>query len=195
MSIWLFVHSCDSLSLSLSVDPGWVRLATTSIQSFVNSCDSLSLSPVELGLRRWTFDCLFILATLSLSLSVDPGWARLATKSIWWFVHSCDSLSLPPGWVRLATMRIWLFVHSCDSLPLLLVELGLRRWAFDCLFILATSLSSSWLSLAYDDERPIVCSFLGLSLFLLVELSLRRMSIQSFVHSCDSLSLFLLVDF
>ena len=97
----------------------------------------------------------------------------LATLSSSWLSQACDDEhsivclflwpSLPPGWVRLAMMSIQLFVYSCDPL-FLLVELGLRRGAFNCLFILVT-LSSSWLRWVCDAEHSIVCSSLWPFLF------------------------------
>ena len=129
----------------------WVRLATTGTCSLfiIHSC---------------TCDDEHSIVYLFLWPSLPPGWVRLATMSIQlfifatlsssWLSQACDDEhsivclflrpSLPPGWVRLAMMSIQLFVYSCDPL-FLLVELGLRRGAFNCLFILVT-LSSSWLS-------------------------------------------------
>ena len=154
LGLWRWAFDCLFILATLSLPHGWVRLVTMSIQLFVHSCDPLFLL-VELGLRRWAFNCLFILTTLSL----PPGWVRLATMSIGLFVHSYNPFSF--SWLSSACDDEHSIVCSfLRPFLFLLVELGLRRWAFDCLFILTTlSLSPGWVRLVAMSIRLFVHSY------------------------------------
>ena len=137
MSIQLFILA------TLSFPPGWVSLAMMSILLFVYSCDPLFLL-VELGVRRWAFDCLFILVTLSLLFSLL-------------FVFM--TLPLLPVWARLATMDTHcLFV--CLFLLLSLIYLFWLRLVMmgnHCLFVLTTlSLLLGWVRLVTAGTQWVV---------------------------------------
>ena len=149
LALWPWPFDCLLIPVTLSLPPCWVRLVTMSIPSFVHSCDPFSSS--------W----------LSCACANE--------HSIVTFAHSCDPFS--SSWLSLACDDEHLIV--CSFLrPFLfpLVELGLCRWAFDRLFIRVTPslppdwvtlvsmniplfahscdpFTSSWLSLACDDEH------------------------------------------